>query len=81
MKKNIFYAILIGFVQNLSAQNILLDKQVEAGELILFPDIFEPNSYYYLPNKISLGKQSDGSPQFSFLRYVQNVGTGADEST
>lgn len=81
MKKIIFYSMLIGFVQSLSAQNILLDKQVEAGELILFPDIFEPNSYYYLPNKISLGRQADGSPQFSFLRYVQNVGTGPDEPT
>lgn len=81
MKKLFFISILqvisyLGF-----SQNILLDKPVEAGGLILFPDVYEPTVYYYLPNKISLGKQADGKPQFSFMRYVQNVKTGAEEET
>lgn len=78
--KVVFYALLL-FSQIAVAQNILLDKPVEAGGLILFPDVYDPKVYYYLPNKISLGKQTDGSPQFSFLRYVQNVKTGAEEET
>lgn len=81
MKNKVVFCTLLLFSQIAVAQNILLDKPVEAGGLILFPDVYDPKVYYYLPNKISLGKQTDGSPQFSFLRYVQNVKTGAEEET
>jgi hypothetical protein len=52
------------------AQAVFLDKPVQAGELILFPDINNPKAFYYLPNKIVLGKNKDNTPQFSFLRWV-----------
>src|SRR6185436_14468528 len=32
-----------------------------------------------LPNKLRLATQDDGSPAFSFLWWVQNVRSGADE--
>jgi hypothetical protein len=63
------------------AQAIFVDKPVQAGELILFPDISNPRLYYYLPNKVKLGANTDGTPQFSFLRYVQNVKTAPGEET
>lgn len=56
----------------LSGQQILLDKPVKAGELILFPTVSDVNSYYYLPDKPRLGV-NNGLAQFSFLRYVKNA--------
>jgi len=61
------------------AQAVFIDKPVQAGELILFPDINNPKIYYYLPNKVRLGLNTDKSPQFSFLRYVENEKTGAGD--
>ena len=56
-----------------TAQNIYIDKPVLAGGLTLFPEISNPNNYYFLPNKIRLGTGTDGSPQFSFLMFVKNI--------
>ena len=79
MKKNIFFAILFFVYFGLNAQNILLDKPVLAGSLTLFPDMNSPNQYYFLPNKLRLGIGEGGKPQFSFLRFVQNVRTETGE--
>jgi hypothetical protein len=81
MKNKWYLIVILLFSLSTNGQNILLDKPVEAGGLILFPDVYEPMAYYYLPNKISLGKQADGNPQFSFMRYVQNIKTKDDEDT
>ena len=62
-----------------AAQQILIDKPVRAGELILFPDLGDPNTYYYVSDKPSLALDANGRPQFSFLRYVENVRSGADQ--
>jgi hypothetical protein len=63
------------------AQPIFIDQPIECGDLIVFPHITDTTKYYYLPNKIALGTTLSGKPQFSFIRYVQNVKTGADEAT
>jgi hypothetical protein len=65
----------------LQAQPVWIDQPVQAGDLILFPHITDSTKYYYLPNKLSLGTTQSGLPQFSFLRYVQNVKTkpGTDQ--
>src|SRR5690606_35220252 len=65
----------------LQAQPVWIDQPVQAGDLILFPHITDSSKYYYLPNKLSLGTTESGLPQFSFLRYVQNVKTkpGTDQ--
>ena len=60
------------------AQQILLDKPVRAGELTLFPELGNENVYYYLPDKVQLATHPDGRPQFSFLRYVENVRAATD---
>ena len=61
------------------AQHILLDKPVKAGELTLFPDMEDDNAYYYLPDQLKLATGPNGNPQFSFLRYVENVHSEAGE--
>lgn len=62
-----------------SAQQILIDKPVKAGELNLFPDLNNENNYYYVADKVRLATDANGTPQFSFLRYVDNVRTAADQ--
>lgn len=64
-------------IQEAIGQQILLDKPVKAGELTVFPEVSNQNNYYYLPDKIRLGKHPNGLPQFSFIRYVSNVRTAA----
>ena len=54
-------------------QQILLDKPVRGGELILFPDLADELSYYYVVDKPKLATDANGRPQFSFLRYAENV--------
>ncbi|HYQ88223.1 MAG TPA: hypothetical protein VEU09_01190, partial [Candidatus Binatia bacterium] len=63
-----------------SAQQILIDKPVRAGELTVFPDLNDPMSYYYVNDKPHLSLDANGKPQFSFLRYVENVRSGADQA-
>jgi len=61
------------FVSQISAQRILLDKPVRAGQLTLFPEVDDEDTYYYLPDKPQLAKNDQGEPSFSFTRYVKNV--------
>jgi hypothetical protein len=81
-KKNvrIIFTLLVLSLKMAVGQQILLDKPVRVGELTVFPDIGNPNNYYYLPDKPKLGLDASGRPQFSFLRYVQNTRTGADQA-
>lgn len=66
--------ILAGLcVSSINAQQILLDKPVRAGELILFPAVDNEMTYYYVPDKPRLATNAEDKPQFSFLRYVTNV--------
>lgn len=65
------------------AQPVFIDQPIQAGDLLVFPHITDSSKYYYLPNKLSMGTTISGLPQFSFLRYVQNVRTtpGAGQVT
>ena len=60
------------------AQNFVLDRPVRAGELTLFPDLDDENTFYYVSDKARLAVDDAGRPKFSFLRYVDNV-RSADE--
>lgn len=71
MKKYLFL-ILTAFGLSSNAQQIVFDKGVRVGNLTAFPDVSNPNNYYYLPDKIELATTPDGKPAFSFLRYVRN---------
>jgi hypothetical protein len=72
--------MLVGLALPVQAQQILLDKPVKAGELTLFPDLNDATTYYYISDKPKLATDANGRPQFSFLRYVENVRTGADQA-
>jgi hypothetical protein len=69
-------AFVIGAAQ---AQQILIDQPIRAGELTLFPSYQDPDVYYYVLDKARLATDENGRPQFSLLRYVQNVESGADQ--
>ena len=75
-------ALALGVLPGLAAaqQQILLDRPVRAGELIVFPSLSDENAYYYVADKAGLATDERGRPQFSFLRYVENVRSGADEA-
>jgi hypothetical protein len=61
------------------AQQIVIDKPVRAGVLVFFPDVSDPTAYYYAPTKARLATGATGMPQFSFLRYVENVRNATEE--
>ncbi len=63
----------------LSAQDILLDQPIRAGELTLFPSLRKPNEYRYVSDKPRLAQQANGKPQFSFIRYVTNQSSAPGE--
>ena len=69
------FLLLLGAAFGAKAQAIFIDQPIQAGELLVFPHITDTSKFYYLPNKLSLGTTESGLPQFSFLRYVQNVKT------
>jgi len=52
------------------AQNILLDHITGCGKLVCYPSAANEHRYYYLPREPHLVLRDDGSPEFSFLRYV-----------
>lgn len=72
-------AFVLAAAPSASAQQILIDKPVRAGDLVCFPELNNPSSYYYVTDKPHLAKDAAGRPQFSFLRYVENVRSGAGQ--
>jgi len=63
-----------------NAQAIVLDELVKAGDLTLFPSIYNQNEYYYLSDQVRLAKDDNGKPQFSFLRWVENQSTTTEDN-
>jgi hypothetical protein len=63
-----------------AAQQVQLDDPVQAGGLTLFPAVGEPGRFYYVPARARLATHPDGRPQFSLLRYVQNVASQPGEA-
>lgn len=71
--KNLIFLLTAFLLTNaLFGQQVILDQQVTAGGVTFFPTIGNPNEYYYLPDKIQVGRHTNGKPQFSFTRYVRN---------
>jgi hypothetical protein len=63
-----------------AAARILIDKPVRAGALTLFPDLGDDKAYFYISDKPRLATDENGRPQFSFLRWVDNVRSGAEQA-
>jgi hypothetical protein len=59
------------------AQSIVLDQPIRAGELTFFAAPGADDEYYYATDKARLAVHPSGKPQFSLLRYVENVRSGA----
>ncbi len=81
--KTLLYMVLSALliVNDLSSQQIILDSPVKAGELTLFPEMDNPNNYYYLSDKPKIATGANGKPQFSFLRYIENTKTATSTTT
>ena len=62
------------------AQEVVLDRQVRAGDLTLFPSAKNDNQYYYVAGSARLATGERDRPQFSFLRYVEPNVTADAES-
>ena len=62
---------LLIFYSQVDAQRILFEP-VRAGQLKLFPEVEDGDTYYYLPDKPRLARNDQGELNFSFLRYVKN---------
>ena len=77
MNRKTMILIFLGWCYSLlcAGQPIFIDQPIQAGELLVFPHITDSSKFYYLPHQLSLGETDSGLPQFSFLRYVQNVKT------
>jgi hypothetical protein len=73
MKYLIILALVLGGAGLANAQRIILDLPTKAGELTLFPEVGEPNNFYFVSDKAQLAVDDNGSPRFSFLRYVTNT--------
>lgn len=72
-------AVLVFASGAATAQQIQLDDPVQAGGLTLFASVSDPKRFYYVPARARLATHPDGLPQFSLLRYVQNVASRPEE--
>ncbi len=72
-------ATVAGLAELVQAQTIALDHSRRCGPLICFPSVSDPTVYHYLPSEPHLAKRPDGTPEFSFMRYVEPRATGGGE--
>ncbi|MBN1907213.1 MAG: hypothetical protein JW927_19190 [Deltaproteobacteria bacterium] len=59
----------------LYSQEVMLDRMEKYGDLICYPEMDDPNNFYYLPDQPRIASK-DGKPQFSFLKYAKTQETG-----
>jgi hypothetical protein len=64
-----------------SAEQILLDEPVRAGDLFFFQQLGDESTWFYAPAKARLAMRGDGTPEFSFLRYVENASDASAEQS
>jgi hypothetical protein len=80
VRAGLILAAVLGAVSPATAQQILLDEPVRAGEIVLFRDLNDAKAYYYAPTRPRLAKDANGRPQFSFFRWVENTRSGAKDA-
>ena len=83
---NIALILIFGYIGSIFSQNtsdftmqIVLDKRVDVAGLKLYPGVKDKNSYWYLPEKLKLAKNEDGTPKFSLIKWVYNEENDTDE--
>jgi hypothetical protein len=64
--------VLLGVLapRGAAAQQILVDRGIQAAGLWCFPLLEDSLSYLYLPSQADLAMEADSTPVFSFLRYI-----------
>jgi len=72
---------LLMSVAEASAQQLMVDRGVQAAGLWCFPVYGDELSYHYLPSRGRLGNTPDAIPEFSFLRYVTEKPTPGDAAS
>ncbi|MGD8497087.1 MAG: hypothetical protein PVF05_13005 [Gemmatimonadales bacterium] len=65
-------AMLIARPAGAAAQNVLLERGVQAAGVWCFPLASDTLSYLYIPDRARLATDDEGRPKFSFVRYVTN---------
>jgi hypothetical protein len=61
-------------------QHVVIDEAVRAGALTCYRSIDNPLEYYYAINDVHLAQDESGKPAFMFMRYVNNVRSGASDA-
>ncbi len=67
------------FSQRDFSMQITIDKPVEAADLVAFPGVKDPNSYWYMSKNVKVATNEDGTPKFSLIKWVYNQDDGKDE--
>lgn len=63
-------ALLLLWPAAATAQQVLVDRGLRAGNLWCFPLAADPATYVYVPSAARLATDEAGRPQFSFVRYA-----------
>lgn len=81
--KKIFTVTLMCLLCSLgAAQMPLIDRGVQVNGLWCFPLYNDTSTYVYLPHEASLARTPDGTPNFSYMRYVLlNEGAASGSSS
>jgi hypothetical protein len=69
------FMILLFTGSTLFSQEVMLDRMEKCGDLICYPEMDNPNNFYYLPDQPRIASK-DGKPQFSFLKYARTQESG-----
>ena len=71
-KSGLFFVVIVFLLLSGStvfSQEVMLDKMEKCGDLLCYPEMKDPNNFYYLPDQPGIAMK-DGKPQFSFLKYA-----------
>jgi hypothetical protein len=69
MLMTIFFASLIFLKAEVS-----LDEVIQSGRFLFYRDHADAHKYYYVPDEPRLARRSDGTPEFTFIKYTKAGG-------
>ncbi len=65
----LFFASLIFLKAEVS-----LDEVIQSGRFLFYRDHADAHKYYYVPDEPKLATRSDGTPEFTFIKYTKTGG-------
>ncbi len=57
------------------AAEVAVEEVVQAGRFVFYRDHADPHKYYYVPDQPRLATRSDGTPEFTFIKYTKTDST------